>query len=365
MLPTDITTGNIITAALESVGDGVWLFDVKNYLPQYSNKVRQMLGYDQDELPDSLDSWTKIIHPADAQLVAEQFQYCLAGTKNFYAEFRLKTKQGNYKWILSRGSVFERDENGEALKIIGTYADVTETRRLKKELENNRNLMHGAFHYSAIGMALVGLDGKMIEVNEAFVNLLGYAKEELYQMSFIDFTHKDDRTQSLAFIEKLVHGKIRSFTIEKRYLAKNGLIVWVEVTGTLIRKPDGTPNYFVSQLVDVTAKKLLREELLVQNHKLHDAVENLNQKLKQIEQFNYMVTHNLRGPINNIQSLYALADVSTDASECNTLIRTSFEVLQKSLDNCWQQILFIQQVIYLSQNVTFNRSSKKLLHNVI
>ncbi|MBS2018920.1 MAG: PAS domain S-box protein [Deltaproteobacteria bacterium] len=119
----------------------------------------------------------------------------------------------------------------------------------------------GAFQLGPIGSALVGLDGRWIKVNDAACKMLGYAREELLATSFQDVTHPDDLTADLALVDRLLRGEIPSYDLEKRYLRKDGTVVWTLFTVTLLRGEDGAPRYFITQLQDLSARKRLESDV--------------------------------------------------------------------------------------------------------
>lgn len=129
--------------------------------------------------------------------------------------------------------------------------------QLKRELAVERNQFRGAFESSAIGMAIVGLDGKWIQVNESLLSIVGYSREELYKLTFQDITHPDDLQADLELAGELVNGKRDNYQLEKRYFHRNGQVVWILLSVSMVRDTDGRALHFVSQVVDITkAKKI-------------------------------------------------------------------------------------------------------------
>jgi two-component system, cell cycle sensor histidine kinase and response regulator CckA len=118
-----------------------------------------------------------------------------------------------------------------------------------------------AFEHAAIGMALVGLDGRFVEVNDAVCQLLGYSREELLAATFQDLTHPEDLEVDLALVAQLVAGELRSYQLEKRYFDSAGAIVSVLLSVSLVRDQDGKPLYFISQIQDISERKRAQEAL--------------------------------------------------------------------------------------------------------
>lgn len=117
------------------------------------------------------------------------------------------------------------------------------------------DLFASAFEHSAIGMAIVGLDGTWIEVNPAACAILGYSETELRKRTFQDLTHPDDLDRDLGLIEELLAGRRASYQLEKRYFHKSGRIVWAILSVSLVRNAAGAPQNFLSQIQDISELK--------------------------------------------------------------------------------------------------------------
>jgi PAS domain S-box-containing protein len=104
-------------------------------------------------------------------------------------------------------------------------------------------------------MAHVATDGRWLRVNGRVCAMTGYARDELLGMTFQDITHPGDLATGLASVDQLLAGEIATYAMEKRYIRKDGEIVWINLTVSLVRKADGTPDYFLSVIDDITARK--------------------------------------------------------------------------------------------------------------
>jgi two-component system nitrate/nitrite sensor histidine kinase NarX/two-component system sensor histidine kinase UhpB len=135
-------------------------------------------------------------------------------------------------------------------------------------------LFKSAFEHSAIGMALVGLDGCWLKVNPAICRIVGYEKEDLLASNFQAITHPEDVDSDMGLMKQLANDEISFFNLEKRYFHRNGHIVWVLLTVSLIRNLDSTPRFVISQIQDISARikaeaeykaLLLENRMLMQN----------------------------------------------------------------------------------------------------
>ncbi len=117
------------------------------------------------------------------------------------------------------------------------------------------DLFENAFAHAAIGMALIGLDGRWLVVNQAVCRFLGYTEHELFSLTFQALTHPDDLQADLASADRLLRGEIENYEMEKRYFRKDRRLVWGLLSASLARGTDGQPLFFISQIQDITASK--------------------------------------------------------------------------------------------------------------
>ncbi|SDR66467.1 PAS domain S-box protein [Opitutus sp. GAS368] len=140
--------------------------------------------------------------------------------------------------------------------------------RAQDSLHESEERFRSAMHHSPIGMSLVTLDGRWLEVNPALCAIVGYTREEMLNRDFQSVTHPDDLPADRSAIAQLVARQTASYQREKRYLHKDGRTVWVQVHVSLILTADGRPQYLVSQIVDVTERKKTEQALREHQTKL-------------------------------------------------------------------------------------------------
>ncbi|HEV8329260.1 MAG TPA: PAS domain S-box protein [Nitrospiraceae bacterium] len=131
-----------------------------------------------------------------------------------------------------------------------------------------------AFKDAAIGMALVGTDGQWLQVNPALCALVGYTERELSATTFQAITHPDDLDADLEFVRQMLAGEIPTYHMEKRYFHKQGQIVWILLSVSLVRDPVGQPLYFIGQIQDITERKQVQEKLRESEARLRAILDN-------------------------------------------------------------------------------------------
>ncbi len=133
--------------------------------------------------------------------------------------------------------------------------------KVRNKLWNSEALFRSVMQTSGIGMALIALDGTMFSVNEALCGMLGYSVDELSELKVQDITHPEDRANTLENLEKLKTGEKSKIDLEKRYIAKNGNIVWVYLFVNVITNHNNVVQYYVAHIEDITQSKLMHDEL--------------------------------------------------------------------------------------------------------
>lgn len=154
-----------------------------------------------------------------------------------------------------------RDETGDITGYLGISSDLTVRREAERTISESQERFRSAFESAGIGMAIVGLDGRFQKVNRVLCEIVGYSHDELLQKTFQDITHPDDLDADLSHVRALIAGEARSYQMEKRYIHRNGTVVWIRLTGSIVHKEDGSPLQFVAQIEDITSRKQIEQAL--------------------------------------------------------------------------------------------------------
>jgi PAS domain S-box-containing protein len=140
---------------------------------------------------------------------------------------------------------------------IGALRDRAERERAEEAVAASEALFRSAFEDASAGKALTNVDGRYVKVNRALCDMFGYSADELLEMRFSDLTHPEDREASEEALRRALAGEASTAQLAKRYLRKGGGLIWAEVGISLVRAPDGSPRYFITDVQDVTAHRLL------------------------------------------------------------------------------------------------------------
>ncbi len=185
-----------------------------------------------------------IVHSPDSSLLNAQAFVCIAVASALLVA-ALRSEQ--------RGAEEAEEELRIALRAQQRQDDV---------LREAQERFRGAFEHAPIGMALVATDGRWVRVNRALCDIVGYSERELLERRFQDITHPDDLETDLEQLRRMLSGEISSYQLDKRYIHRDGRIVWITLSVSVVHDADGEPVYFVSQMEDITERK--RSQLAVE-----------------------------------------------------------------------------------------------------
>lgn len=155
----------------------------------------------------------------------------------------------------------EVDRDGMVVSVLVLSRDITERKRAEATLRESEDRFRRTFDQSPIGAAMVSLDYRFLRVNEALCQITGYTAAELISLSFPDITHPDDLAADLDYVRRLAAGEIEQYRMDKRYLRKDGEIVWVHLSVRMIVDAQGQPFYFLPMIENITERKRTETEL--------------------------------------------------------------------------------------------------------
>ena len=220
------------------------------------------LGYEPEELIGR--SPAELVHPDDFPRFAANVAAVFSGEpvdRTVDREIRYRRKDGSWAWLEGNPRLI-RDAFGRPAELLNVFRDITErklaqiaAREADAERRANAQLFENAFLHAAIGMALVGLDGRFLKVNPAFCDLMGHGQQRMLTLDFQAITHPDDLAADLGLLGRLTTGQIPSYQMDKRYIRADGAVVWARLSVSMVTEPDGQPKHFIAQVQDQTAHR--------------------------------------------------------------------------------------------------------------
>jgi PAS domain S-box-containing protein len=245
---------------------GIGLVDRRGRTLESNNLLEELTGFNARELRE-LD-FNEITHPDDIEPNATLFTEMMEGRRSrFSIDKRMYRKDGDPIWVRVTVSALEPDGDGRPRYALGMLEDITERRRqddrysaLLGKLTQVQALFETAFRNAALGMDLTDDSGRFLQVNRALCEMVGYSEDELLGMRWHDITHPDDLAASeQRFDVTFKGGDVVDFT--KRYVHRNGTILWCKLNSSLVRDEDGRPLFAVAQIQDITRQRELEQEL--------------------------------------------------------------------------------------------------------
>jgi PAS domain S-box-containing protein len=258
--------------AVDGSGDGLWDWNILKSEVYFSDRWKKMLGFEPDEIGNSLDEWAKRVHPDDLDEVYKDIQKCMSGeTPTYRNKHRVLCKDGSYKWILDRGVIIEWTESHEPKRMVGTHTDIdeSETNHLRIKLLQRRYA--SMFHdHSSIMLLIDPKTGKIIDTNKSAESFYGYSRQEFLALSTNDLNllSPDEIEQHR---REAIDKKENHFIFPHRL--KNGEIRTVEVFSSPIETENGHLLYSIIR--DVTKAKANETKLIDLNRQLTNLAQNV------------------------------------------------------------------------------------------
>ena len=250
---------------LEATEYGVWDWDARTGKVYFSPGYCSMIGYKPNELEPEYETWANLLHPDDRAYAEGVVREHLEGkTDGFEIEVRLKTKSGDWKWVLSRGKVVERGDNREPLRVIGIHEDISQRKKVEQELKMARSVIDRA----SFGCFWISSDSRIIYINDQACQSLGYSREELLSMSIQDIDRGFPPEVWHELWKRLLTSRVQTF--ETIHLRKDGTGFPVEITVNCVEF-DGE-EYSCAYVRDLTDHKLAERAVRENEERLRQAI---------------------------------------------------------------------------------------------
>ena len=232
--------------------DLLCIADTDGHFRRLNPEWEAVLGYPTSELEGRL--FLDFVHPDDKAATMEEIQN-LSGqsrARNFVNRYR--ARDGSYRYIEWRGFVAGKT-------IYASARDITARKQADLALRESEAQYRGIFEQAAVGICHCSLDGMFLRVNQRMTEILGYSEAELLRMNFREITHPDDLAEDLEHLREMPSGRSTGFDMEKRYIRKDGEVIWVHLSVNMVAARSGQAGYFVGVFEDIGARKAATAEL--------------------------------------------------------------------------------------------------------
>ncbi|MEA3353450.1 MAG: PAS domain-containing sensor histidine kinase [Campylobacterota bacterium] len=241
---------------MDGVNDGIWDWDIKTGNTYFSTQWKQMLGYEKDDLENKAEVFFDLIYDEDKKKVEELLKEHFKDPEKyiFSLEIRMRTKEGSYKWILTRGKA-SLNNKGEAVRMLGSHTDISHRKEVEQELKEQKNEFETIFNNSKDGIAILDLETNFLNFNDSFLEMTGYKKEELLAKSCIGLTVQEEQEKVKEILQEVLKkGEIKN--IEKSFIVNKGTVITVNMSISLL--PDKQRLLVTTK--DVTQLKVMQSQ---------------------------------------------------------------------------------------------------------
>src|SRR5919107_802528 len=245
---------------LDTAFDAIVTITPDGVIRWFNRGAERIFGYRAEEV---------IGQPVTLLMPERHRELCVAGLHRYLQTGEARVVGGTTELVGLRKdcsefpiemSLGETYENGDRL-FTGVIRDVTERKRFEEALRESEQRFRGSFERAATGMALVGTDGRFLRVNKSLCEILGYTEREFLGKTFQEITHPDDLEVDLEHLRRLLVRVVRTYQTEKRYLHKDGHVVWTLLSVSVVHDEEDEPLYFICQIQDVSERKKVEKAI--------------------------------------------------------------------------------------------------------
>lgn len=304
--------------AIAATKEGVWDWDIKNKKFINNKAWYDILRYEPEEITYTISDITKLIHEDDKPNVYAAILAARKGeTDSFECEYRVTTKKGEKFWVRDRGTVVEKGANGEAVRIVGTLENITERKLVEFELQSQQKFIKKVINAVPNLIFVKDAAGKFVLVNKAFAAYYGVKVSSLIgktdvnilnDMEYLTYYNESDN-------QVLETSKPVFLPETQKVDEETGEVSFYQTVKVLLTTGDGEKQ-ILGVATNITERKKAEAEKL-------QLVESLMQNVQDLEQFTYMVSHNLRSPVARILGLVGLLDKANKDNPFNDFIFTT------------------------------------------
>jgi len=263
---------------VESISDVVYTIDSSGVLTYISPVVKNTLGYEPDELIGR--QFLEFVHKEDQDLLMRRLSELSEGIVK-HSDYRVIGKHGDIKWVRTLTNPII--EEGGFVGARGVLIDITERKQAEEALIKSELRFRNCFDLPLIGFAITSPEKGWIEVNDRICSILGYSRDEIVQRTWSELTHPDDLAADIEQFNLILSGQIEKYSMDKRFIRKDGQVVWTSISVGCVRKPDGGVNYIIGLMEDITERKRAEEALKQSEEKYRTILENIEEGYYEVD----------------------------------------------------------------------------------
>ncbi len=257
---------DLSSAILDTVGALIVVLDPQGRIARFNRACERITGWRAGEVMGRC-VWDLFLPSEEVEAVKEVFSdLCVRRLPNAYEGYWV-ARNGRRRRIAWSNTVLA-DAHGSVEYVIGTGIDVTERRHAEDALRESEERFRRYFELKLIGMATTSPDKSWCQVNDRLCEIFGYSREELVTKTWAELTHPDDLQADVKQFNRVLAGEIDGYSMEKRFIRKDGEVIHAHISAKCLRKPDGGVDYFVAVVQDITQQKRAQDALRESEHQL-------------------------------------------------------------------------------------------------
>ncbi|WP_306352919.1 PAS domain S-box protein [Flavobacterium sp. '19STA2R22 D10 B1'] len=299
----------------KATSDTIWDWKIQHDEFTWNKGIQKIYGYKKSDVKNISKWWFDRIHPEDSlKMSVKLYAFLEKKVEKWQDEYRFRCADGSYKYVYDRGFLVF-DDNGMPVRMIGAMQDITK----QKQEEHRLKLLESVITHAKDSVMITESDTseyaipKIVYINEAFSTMSGYTLKELIGKSPLIFNGPDADKQELKKLTQCIQDK-KECQIETISYKKNGEAYWVNFSMVPITDSEGKFSHWISIQRDVTERKRQEQEK-------EQLIQELTQNNKDLRQFSYITSHNLRAPLSNLTGLlYLLDEIPIENQEVSEIL---------------------------------------------